>query len=211
MVSGLGRARLVLPGPRRRRLRTKGGKDHVIGIKSIPRLPVSLVRKNMSRREGAPLTPPKSKRQRQSMLVSQTLKRQPAFYGKYPTAKRQKKNNSNVVTLMSYPMPQKCRTQLHFLAYPGLISALTDSHSLVYRPTSYYDVDPAVGGGSYAGYTFFASQYGRYRVTGFRYRVTFINLETTAVAVGCQAIASQATPASGTAADYVEAASENDY
>jgi len=108
-------------------------------------------------------------------------------------------------------MPQKCRTQLRFQAYPGLISALTDSHSLVYRPTSYYDVDPAVGGGSYAGYTFFAAQYGRYRVTGFKYKVTFINLETTGVAVSCQAIPSGGTPNSGTAADYVEAASENDY
>lgn len=103
------------------------------------------------------------------------------------------------------------RTKLKVLQNVGLISALTSSHALVYRPTSYFDVDPAVGGASFAGYTFYSGAYGRYRVTSFKYRATFVNLEATAAIVSCQAIASSATPATGTAVDYTEYAVENDY
>jgi len=133
------------------------------------------------------------------------LRRSPNFQG------RVRKNTSNVATLMSYPMPQKCRTQLKFREDIGLISALTSSSSSVFRPTSYFDADPVIGGGTFSGYTFFASMYGRYRVTSFSYKATFVNLENTSVIVSCQAIASGLTPGSGTATDYTEAAVENDY
>lgn len=135
---------------------------------------------------------------------------------KTPAAKKRatitKANNTNVATMYTYPLPQKMNTRLKvILNNLGLISALTSSSSLVYRPTSYFDVDPAVGGPSFAGYTFYASVYGAYRVLAFKYKATFLNLETDGVLVSCQAIASSATPGSGTATDYTEPAIENDY
>lgn len=122
-----------------------------------------------------------------------------------------KANNKFAATLYAYPIPDKIRTRLKVLQNIGLISALTSSSALVYRPTSYFDVDPAIGGASFAGYTYFASAYNRYRVTGFKYKATFVNLESTSVLVGCQAIGQVAQPNSGTAADYTEYAVENEW
>lgn len=134
----------------------------------------------------------------------------PAKRARTSTA-RKARSNRNVTTISTYPLPQKMRTKLKILHSTGLISALTSSHSLVFRPTSYFDFDPAVGGPSFAGYTFYSGAYGRYRVTSFKYKVTFVNLEATSAVVSCQAIADSATPAVGTAVDYTEYASENDY
>lgn len=127
------------------------------------------------------------------------------------TPKTKTRSNRNVTTISTFPLPQKLRTKLRIIHSTGLISALTASSALVFRPTSYFDFDPAVGGPSFAGYTFYSSAYGRYRVTSFRYKATFVNLEATSAIVGCQAIADSSTPSSGTAVDFTEFASENDY
>jgi len=127
------------------------------------------------------------------------------------TIRKNPRSNKNVSTINSYPLPMKMNTKLRVLQNVGLISALTSSNALVYRPTSYFDVDPAVGGASFAGYSFYASVYARYRVTGFKYKVTFVNLEATAAIVSCQAIPAVATPATGTATDQTEFAAENEY
>lgn len=127
------------------------------------------------------------------------------------TTIRRKANNKNVAVIHSFPLPQKMKTRLRVLQNVGLISALTSSHALVFRPTSYFDVDPLVGGAAFAGYTFYSSAYGRYRVTSFKYKATFVNLEATAAIVSCQAIADSATPTVGTAVDHTEYAAENEY
>lgn len=128
-----------------------------------------------------------------------------------PRTIRKTTQSRNVATIMTFPLPPKMRTKLKLIQSTGLISSLTSSHSLVFRPTSYFDVDPLVGGSSFAGYTFYSSVYGRYRVTSFKYKATFMNLEATGVIVGCQAIASSSTPVTGTAVDQTEYAAENDY
>lgn len=124
---------------------------------------------------------------------------------------RSKTQNFAVATLYAYPIPDKIRTRLKVLINVGLTSALTSSSALIYRPTSYFDVDPALGGASFAGYTYFASAYSRYRVTSFKYKATFVNLESVAVVVGCQAIGQTATPNSGTASNFTEYAVENEW
>jgi len=148
----------------------------------------------------------------QAFRKKRTYKKYPKkrTYAKKSTGYK-KYNNAAAMTVMSYPMPQKCSTQLTISFSDGLISALTSSHALVYRPTSYFDVDPVVGGGSYAGYAFFAGMYSRYRVTGFAYEVTFTNLQAQSVMVGCQGIPSVTTPNVGTATDYTEMAAENEF
>jgi len=155
-----------------------------------------------------------------STTKAQTFrKKKSTGYKKYPKrrtyAKKstgyKKYNNASTLTVLSYPMPQRCNTQLIVTVNDGLISSITSSHALVYRPTSYFDVDPAVGGGSFAGYAFFAGMYSRYRVTGFSYECTFTNLQAQSVMVGCQAIPSSTTPATGTAVDNTEPADENEY
>ena len=163
----------------------------------------------MSKRKasvGDPSTYPNYKRQKKVMSRSRAL---------YPSRKTllmsQSGNSKNVATLYTYPFPSKIKTRLKVLQNVGLISALTSSSALVYRPTPYFDVDPAVGGASFAGYTFYASQYNRYRVYGFRYKASFVNLESTSVLVSCQAIPNDGTPASGTATDFTEYAVENDW
>jgi len=128
-----------------------------------------------------------------------------------PRTVRKTSQSRNVTSIMTYPLPPKMRTKLKILHNFGLLSALTSSSSQVFRPTSYFDFDPAVGGPSFSGNTFFGNAYGRYRVTSFKYKATFINLEAYGVIVSCQGIANSSTPGSGTASDYTEAAAENDY
>lgn len=112
-------------------------------------------------------------------------------------------------TVRGTPFPQKLRTRLTALDREGLISASTAVHSRVYRPTSYFDFDPAVGGQTFGGYNNLASLYDRYRVLAWRAVVTFTNLETTSVTVSLEAIADTSTPGSGTATDYTEYAVES--
>lgn len=151
---------------------------------------------------------PKRKRQRATTSI---VGRPPFKKARTGQLTVQKGNNKNVATLYTYPFPAKIKTKLKVLQNIGLISALTSSSALVYRPSSYFDVDPAVGGASFAGYTFYASQYGRYRVTAFKYKASFVNLESTSVLVSCHAIPDDGTPASGTATDFTEYAVENDW
>lgn len=121
------------------------------------------------------------------------------------------RNNRNVNFMRSWPFPQRLFTQLAIVEHNGLISALTGVASLVYRPTSYFDFYPAVGGPSYGGYSTYAAMYDRYRVLAFKYTCIFTNLEADSVTVSCQAIADTSTPPSGTATDYTENAIENIY
>jgi len=145
----------------------------------------------------------------QTQLVKRKLQA-PAKRAKTSSG-RKVTNNKNSTKINSYPLPQKIITKLKVLQNVGLISALTSSNALVFRPTSYFDVDPLVGGASFAGYTHYAGVYARYRVYAFRYKATFINLEATGAIVGCQAIPAVTTPATGTATDQTEFASENEY
>lgn len=149
--------------------------------------------------------------QKRKRTSSASTRAPPAKRLRSPVKKANKANNRNVTTIETYPLPSKMRTKLRVMIAQGLISALTSSAALVYRPTSYFDVDPAVGGESFAGYTFYSGAYGRYRVTGFKYKCTFINLEATGAIVGCHAIAKSSTPASGTATNFTDIAAENDW
>lgn len=113
---------------------------------------------------------------------------------------------------MQYPFPPKMRTRLTINYVSGLTSAVTAVNSVVYRPTSYFDFDPAVGGPSFGGYTQYAAMYNRYRVLAFKYSVHFTNLEADTVIVSCQALTDAiggGTPPTGTATDYTEPAIEN--
>lgn len=107
-----------------------------------------------------------------------------------------------------HPFPQKLRTQLTVLERNGLASGVTAGQAIIYRPTSYFDFDPAVGGQTFGGYGVLANIYDRYRVLAFRYIITFINLEAYSVTVTTEAIADTSTPGSGTTVDYTEFAIE---
>lgn len=123
-----------------------------------------------------------------------------------------KYNNRAVTTVMQYPFPPKMRTRLTINVVNGLLSALTAVNSIVYRPTSYFDIDPALGGPSYGGYTQYAAMYNRYRVLAFKYTIRWTNLESDTVIVSAQALTDASgggAPPSGTAADYTEPAIEN--
>jgi len=107
------------------------------------------------------------------------------------------------------PFPQKLNTTLTVLERNGLISALTPAFSKVYRPTSYFDFDPAVGGQTFGGYGVLAQIYDRYRVLAFKVDITFINLESDSVTCTIEAIGDAVQPPSGTATDYTEYAIES--
>lgn len=121
------------------------------------------------------------------------------------------RSSRNVGIMSAYPFPQKMYTTLQIVEHNGLISGLTSVASLVYRPTSYFDFYPAVGGPSFGGYATYAGMYDRYRVLAFKYKCTFTNLEADSITVSVQAIADTSTPSSGTAADFTESAIENIY
>jgi len=52
-----------------------------------------------------------------------------------------------------------------------------------YRLNAVYDPDPLVGSGSITGYNEWAAMYQSYRVIGFRYEVTLVNMESFPVVV----------------------------
>lgn len=118
-------------------------------------------------------------------------------------------NTKAVGNIRGHPFPNKLRTGLTILHRNGLISALTATNSVVFRPTSYFDFDPAVGGPSFGGYTQLALIYDRYRVLAFKVVIDWVNLETDGVTVSAEAIADSTTPPTGTATDYTEHAIES--
>lgn len=125
--------------------------------------------------------------------------------------KKQQYKKKYTATIPMYPTPPKMFTQLVVNHQFTQNSSSTNYVSSVFRPTSYYDVDPSIGGPSFGGYTVFSTMYGRYRVLAFKYAVTFTNLEAFPIVVSTEAIASNVTPSTGTVSDYVESAIENQY
>lgn len=112
-------------------------------------------------------------------------------------------------SVLQYPVPHRLWTVLRCRTVNGLIDAVLSISSKVYRPTSYFDIDPDVGGPSYAGYTFYASAYGRYRVLKYDYVVEWSNLQSDGVSVGVYPIADTATPSELATSANPELASEN--
>lgn len=119
-----------------------------------------------------------------------------------PTSRR-------VGTIKGKPFPMKLNTKLTVLERKGLVSALTPTFSYVYRPSSYFDFDPGVGGQTFGGYGTLSTIYDRYRVLAFKYICTFCNLESDSITITCEALADSSTPPSGTAVDYTEHAIES--
>lgn len=126
--------------------------------------------------------------------------------GKYV---RYRKGNTS--TMATYPYPPKMRTALVINTSSSLYDAVNQNVAKVYRPTSYFDIDPSLGGPSYGGYTTLASMYARYRVIAFKYTLTLVNKGTDPILVSTQAIASTAQPDESGAVNYVEHAIENPY
>lgn len=93
----------------------------------------------------------------------------------------------------------------------GLIDAVLAGANKVYQPTSYYDLDPDVGGPSFGGYSFYASLYNRYRVTHFDYEIEWSNLEADSVMVSALAIPASSTPSELFSAYNPEVAKENNF
>jgi len=111
--------------------------------------------------------------------------------------------------ILTYPLPHKMWTQLRCHTVNGLLDAVLAGATKVYRPTSYFDIDPDVGGPSYGGYAFWASAYGRYRVTEYDYEIRWCNLQSDAVAVGVYPISDDSTPSELYSTNNVEVADEN--
>jgi hypothetical protein len=117
----------------------------------------------------------------------------------------------NVNSMLSYPFPQRMNTSLKIYTVNGLLDAVLSINSKVYRPTSYFDIEPDVGGPSYAGYSTYAAMYSRYRVTSFDYEIEWCNLQSDAVMVAAYPIASSSTPSEVATSAYPELAIENNF
>jgi len=154
---------------------------------------------------------PSKMSKRKASYGAQSTTAKKARTSRNTTLAKSKVNNRYVAKLYTYPMPQKIWTELRCRGFKGLISSTTSGAAFVYQPTSYFDLDPALGGPSFGGYSFFAGMYNRYRVLSFKYKVTFVNLESSAATVSCQAIASTSVPGTGAGTDWTQAAMENDY
>jgi hypothetical protein len=124
-------------------------------------------------------------------------------------SRRRKPARAEDARLLSYPFPHKMWTVLRCYTVNGLIDAVFSINSKVYRPSSYFDIDPDVGGPSYGGYATFAAMYGRYRVLYYDYEIKWCNLQSDGVVVGCYPIASTSTPSESIANANPETAEEN--
>jgi len=69
--------------------------------------------------------------------------------------------------------------KLKYWAVQTLSLAAATTVNYRYRPTSAYDIDPALGGTSMAGFAELSGFYSSYRVTGSRIKVTVSNPSTT--------------------------------
>lgn len=139
----------------------------------------------------------------------QTYRKKKVYNGKKRMYRKYKPNIRNTVTIHAHPIPQKMFTQLVCVTSNGLIDALLSFNSKVYRPTSYFDLDPDVGGPTFGGYNTFAAIYSRYRVLAFKYTIAWVNLQSDGVLVSAQAIPSTATPSE--LSEATEPAIENEY
>ena len=118
---------------------------------------------------------------------------------------------ANIGRIQGIGTPMKFFTSLKIRTQGGLLDAALAGASKVYRPTSYFDLEPDVGGGSFGGYAFYAAGYGRYRVLSFDYKISLNNLQSDACQFGVYPIPSGTTPSELYSTNNVEVASENPY
>lgn len=73
-----------------------------------------------------------------------------------------------------------------------------------YRANSVFDPDPALASGTVAGYNELSQIYGRYRVVGIRYQVTFTSLDDVAYSVAVYPTTIDIGANSSASSDYAE-------
>jgi len=69
--------------------------------------------------------------------------------------------------------------KLKFFSQPTLSVAVNTQANYRFRPSAAFDVDPALGGTSMAGFAEMAAQYATYRVVASKIKVSFLNPSTT--------------------------------
>jgi hypothetical protein len=96
-----------------------------------------------------------------------------------------------------WTVPDRMRLKLKFTSVVDLTASSAKDANFIYRPTSIYDVDPAVGGSSMYGYAEWSPFYGRYRVHSSRITVRFLNRE--AEGADCYILPTNTNPGSNVA------------
>lgn len=89
-------------------------------------------------------------------------------------------NPALVVHKGPFLMPSRYRVELRYSAKFILVDSSSTDANVRFRPSSIYDVDPAVGGGSYYGFTEIAAFFNKYRVHASRITLMFANRDAEA-------------------------------
>jgi len=80
-------------------------------------------------------------------------------------------------------MAPRLSTTLRFHAFSSISTIAAHAGNVRFRPTSAYDIDPTIASTPMAFFAEFAAMYTYYRVTAFRAKCNFANLDTTQAAL----------------------------